>query len=352
MQINDRIDGLVRWGHALSALLEDYESPDGARQSPLQPVLAQAYQLNKWFLPANSVRSLKAIATWLERSALNNWASAYPSLQSEPAPIRVGIVMAGNIPAVGFHDLLSVLLSGHRAYVRYSSDDNVLLPFLLHLLRSVEPRFAEMIAEVPKISGVDAVIATGSNNTARYFDYYFSAIPHIIRRNRHAVAVLSGNETEEELKALGDDVFAYFGLGCRNVSKLYVPEGYTVDRFFPAMEHYADVMQHNKYMNNYDYHRALFLLNNEAFLTNNFLSLRQNTAIASPVSVLHYDYYVSRMEVERYLEMEAEKIQCVVGKGYLPFGTAQAPGLSDYADGVDTMKFLCGLKRTGQQAGN
>jgi hypothetical protein len=343
MQINERIDGLVKWGHALSALLEDYESPAGQESGPLQPVLAQAYQLNKWFLPASSLRSLKAISTCLERSSLNNWASAYPALRSEPAPLRVGIVMAGNIPAVGFHDLLSVLLSGHRAYVRYSSDDNVLLPFLLHLLRSVEPRFAEMIAEVPKISGVDAVIATGSNNTARYFDYYFSAIPHIIRRNRHAVAVLSGNETEEELKALGDDVFAYFGLGCRNVSKLYVPEGYSFDRFFPAMEHFSDLMQHNKYMNNYDYHRALFLLNSQAFLTNNFLILREHTDIHTPVAVLHYERYRSHEALSSVLAAHQDEIQCIMGHDHLPFGTAQQPGLTDYADGVDTLRFLLDL---------
>lgn len=346
MQINERIDGLVKWGHALSALLEDYETPAGQEKSPLLPVLAQAYQVNKWFLPANSLRSLKAIASWLERSALNNWASANPSLRTDQPPYKVGIVMAGNIPAVGFHDLLCVLLCGHHAYVRYSSEDNVLLPFLLHLLRSVEPGFAERIMEVPKVSGVDAVIATGSNNTARYFDYYFSAIPHIIRRNRHAVAVIGGDETEAELQALGDDIFSYFGLGCRNVSKIYVPENYSFDRFFPAMEHYAALMQHNKYMNNYDYHRALFLLNSQAFLTNNFLILREHDSIHTPVSVVHYERYSSKASLDSALAAHQEEIQCIVGHNYLPFGTAQQPGLADYADGVDTLRFLLNLPAT------
>jgi len=273
-------------------------------------------------------------------------------MKEKQIPFRVGLVMAGNIPAVGFHDLLCVLASGNQAVCKLSSDDEVLIPFLTDILARVEPAFGGQSKFVGRVSDVDAVIATGSNNSARYFEYYFRHHPHIIRHNRNGVAVISGDESVEELGRLGQDIFTYFGMGCRSISKLFVPSGYDFSQFFSVTERFSEVMQHNKYMNNYDYHRALFLLNNEAFLTNNFLSLRQNTAIASPVSVLHYDYYVSRMEVERYLEMEAEKIQCVVGKGYLPFGTAQAPGLSDYADGVDTMKFLCGLKRTGQQAGN
>lgn len=340
MEFNERLHGLVQWGHALSALLEEYDSDEASENSPLSPALSAAYQANKWFTPANSLRSLRAIAIWLDKQALTKWTDAYPGLH-KPVPVRsVGIVMAGNLPAVGFHDLLSVLVCGHEARVRFSSDDQVLIPFLLDILFSVEPRFRDRVKVVSKITDIDAVIATGSNNTARYFEYYFSAVPHVIRRNRHGVAVLKGDEKEEELRALGDDVFSYFGLGCRNVSMLYVPQGYDFGQFFEAMEAFGEVIQHNKYMNNYDYHRAVYLLNSQPFLTNNFLIVREDESIHTPVSVLHYTHYVSEEALKALLARHEGEIQCIVGHGYLPFGTAQQPGLGDYADGVDTIRFL------------
>lgn len=255
----------------------------------------------------------------------------------------IGLILAGNIPMVGFHDVLSVLLSGHRALIKPASDDRILLPFLLGILAEIEPRFSDAIRLVDKLENPDAVIATGSNNSARYFEYYFGKYPHIIRKNRTSVAILSGNETDEELVRLGSDIFSYFGLGCRNVSKLYVPKGYVFDRFFKGMEQFGYLMQHNKYMNNYDYHRALFLLNQESFLTNDFLLLREHREVSTPVSVLHYESYANGADLNAGLETVQDQIQCTVGIGHLPFGTAQCPGPMDYADGVDTMDFLTGL---------
>lgn len=353
MNLEQMISCFSRWGHAISALLEEAESSTGVSGNPIHDILRKAHAGNPWFTPENSFRALRSIADFLDRSRLEAWLSNYPGIDgAKRIPLRVGLVMAGNIPAVGFHDLLCVLASGNQAVCKLSSDDEVLIPFLLDILARLEPGFEGRWRFVGKVSEVDAVIATGSNNSARYFEYYFRNYPHIIRQNRNGVAVISGDESMEDLGRLGLDIFTYFGMGCRSVSKLLVPSGYDFSLFFAAMERFSEVMQHNKYMNNYDYHRALFLLNNEAFLTNNFLILRQNESIASPVSVLHYAYYPDRKEVEHHLELEAQKIQCVVGRGYLPFGTAQVPGLSDYGDGVDTMKFLSGLKSAVQQSGN
>ena len=247
---------------------------------------------------------------------------------------------AGNIPFVGFHDFLCMLISGNNYIGKNASDDTLLLPWIAEELIKIEPKFKERISFVEKLKDMDAVIATGSNNTARYFEYYFSKYPHIIRKNRNAVAVLTGDEPKEELNLLGEDIFRYFGLGCRNVSKLYVPRGYNFNGFFEAMFSYSQVMQHNKYMNNYDYNRAVFLMRQIPFLENNFLIIREDASIPSPISVVHYEFYDEAEKLKENLAEHKEQIQCIVGRDYIPFGQGQSPALWDYADGVDTMAFL------------
>ncbi len=344
MKKNGSVEALSKWGHAMAALLEEMESGAQDKGNPLKNIVQQAARMNPWFVPEYSLRALKSWSVLLGRKNLEAWLAHY-SIPDEgfSPPRKTGIVMAGNIPLVGFHDLLCVLASGHTAVVKYSADDRMLIPFLLEVLRQVSPEMFSRVINTDRLEDIDAVIATGSNNTSRYFEHYFGRYPHIIRKSRTSVAVLTGEETEDDLRNLGDDIFSYFGLGCRNVSKLYVPRGYDFAAFFRAMESYGGVMQHNKYMNNYDYHSALFLLNNENFLTNNFLLLREHTALATPVSVLHYEAYSSLPDLRETLQGQMDAIQCIVGSAYLPFGSAQQPGLLDYADGTDTMKFLLGL---------
>lgn len=341
MTIQQRISALSKWGSALQALIDDLpENPE----NPFFKAIVQAQNKNAWFLKSNSINALKEVCNLLESNSLNKLLKAYVELEKElVAPKVIGIVMAGNIPLVGFHDLLFVLVSGHKAKVRLSSDDSVLIPTITEILFEMHPEFKNQVEFVSQLSGMDAVIATGSNNTARYFDYYFGKYPSLIRKNRNSVAVLNGNESDQELTQLGHDIFDYFGLGCRNVSKLYVPEGYSFNQFFAALEVFSPIMEHNKFMNNYDYHRALFLLDGIPFLTNNFLIVRENEAYATPVSVLHYEYYSSLNELELKLASDKELIQCRVGVNGLPFGSAQQPDILDYADGVDTMKWLLSL---------
>jgi len=347
MDLNERMEGLVKWGHAISAMIEEMESEPGFETgNPLNNTLQQAYRANAWFVADNSMRALKSVAGWLEYDALKTWSNGYPSLLDSHNQLKnIGLIMAGNIPVVGFHDLLAVLITGNKAQVKLSSDDSVLLPFLLNVLFDVSQEFKSLVQIGYKFQEIDAVIATGSNNSARYFDFYFGKYPHIIRKNRNSLAVITGDETDDELTALGDDIFSYFGLGCRNVSKLLVPEGYVFDRFFQCIEVYGErLMQHNKYMNNYDYHRVLYLLNNETFLTNNFLSLRQSPVLSTPVSVLHFDDYSDAEDLAQKIVVDKDHIQCIVGRNYLPFGTSQQPGLADYADGADTLQFLLSLR--------
>ncbi len=339
MRLNERISSLSAWGNALEALLSDRaENPEN---SQLDAVFRRA-AVNGWFIASECERALKSIVNQLDRKALEDWMSAYKLPETNPNPQRTGIVMAGNIPAVGFHDLLCVLITGNIAVIRLSSDDKVLIPFFAEVLTSIEPRFKTQLVWVEQIRDVDQVIATGSNNTARYFEHYFAKYRHIIRRNRNSVAVLSGNESHADLEALSNDLFTYFGLGCRNVSRLFLPRGYDFNRLFPAMEPFSWLITHNKYMNNFDYHSALFLMESIPFLTNNYVIVRENAPYATPVSVLHYSYYDSLEEVEKELTANADQIQCRVGVNGLPFGTSQAPVLMDYADGVDTVKWLLG----------
>ena len=298
---------------------------------------------NNWFTPENVHFSILSWAEALTENNLNQWLSGYSFV--EKAPKNVGLILAGNIPLVGFHDFLSVLISGNNVLVKTSSKDNYLIKFLANYLIALDVRFNEKITFVEgKLDGFDAVIATGSNNTARYFEYYFKDKPSIIRKSRNSIAVLTGKETPEEMTLLSEDVFRYFGLGCRNVSKLFIPKNYNFDAFFNGMFAQKEVIYYEKYANNYDYNKAVFLMSNFQLLDNEFLTIKEDSSHASPISSVFYEYYEDINEVKTRLVQDSESIQCVVSNGIIDnsvyFGETQKPKLWDYADNVDTIAFL------------
>ncbi len=309
----------------------------------LKAVVSQAELHNKWFTHENVIYALKGWGELLQESRLKSWLREYPIQKVQPK--TVAIITAGNIPLVGFHDVLCTLITGHKALIKCSSNDKVLLPFITEFLMAQNDEFGEQIEFSDGIlEDFDAVIATGSNNTARYFEYYFGKKPHIIRKNRNSVAVLTGDESDEELILLGEDVFRYFGLGCRSVSKLFVPKGYDFERLFKAFFKYKDLLQHAKFANNYDYNKAVYLMSEFDILDNGFMMLKEDASYASPIATLFYEYYDSGQELKQRLKQEQEKIQCVVARGFsadeVQFGHTQQPDLNDYADGVDTVEFL------------
>jgi hypothetical protein len=301
---------------------------------------------NGWFTETFVLDAIDAIAKMLNKENLEKWVSSYEI--KEPTPKNVGVIMAGNIPLVGFHDFLCVLISGHNVIAKTSSEDNTLLRKIAEILIDIEPEFSSRIKFVERLENFDAVIATGSNNTARYFEAYFGKYPNIIRKNRNSVAVLDNNDSKEDIVKLGKDIFQYYGLGCRNVSKLYVPKGYNFNQFFEAIfVDFQDIVNNNKYANNYDYNKAVYLLGNNQLLDNNFILLKEDESLSSPVAVLHYEFYESIDELTKHLEEQKENIQCIVSKSApitsLNFGEAQQPKIWDYADGVDTLTFLTNL---------
>ena len=312
------------------------------------PLLQQAYLFNNWFTIDMQLKSFYAWAKLLTNENLEKWLKSYPNLdQTEPK--TVAIIMAGNIPLVGFHDLLCVLITGNIALVKPSSDDTKLMEWVIAQIIEINPEMANFIrfAEDRQMKNFDAVIATGSNNSHRYFEYYFKDKPSLLRKNRNSLAVLTGEETPEELDLLADDVFMYFGMGCRNVSKLLLPHGFNLEPIFLAFERYKEVINHNKYANNYTYHKALFLMNQDLHLDNGFLIVKQDNSLSSPLSVLMFQFYDSQEEINSYLSNHVDQIQCVVGsdqnKGYVPFGKSQQPELWDYADGADTIAFVTSI---------
>lgn len=341
------IKGFVQLGKLMSALSKG-EEWDGyhtgvteEEYNRLNIEINKQVIYNGWFTPENVRQSLGGIAGWLTEEELNNWSSNYSYAKT---PKNVAIIMAGNIPLVGFHDFLAVLMTGNTSICKLSSDDNKLLPLLgAHLIEFVPELKERIFFSTGRLPKFDAVIATGSNNSIKYFEEYFGKYPHIFRKNRTSIAVLDGSETKEELEALGEDVFNYFGLGCRNVSHLLIPENFEIDRVFEGLYPHKDIVFHKKYGNNYDYHKAVYLLNKHDLLDNNFILLRETEDLHSPLAMLHYHRYKSMDEVETYIRSNAEDIQAIVGKGYISFGGAQTPGLMDYADGVDTMAWLSQL---------
>ncbi|MFN3917990.1 MAG: acyl-CoA reductase [Flavobacteriales bacterium] len=303
----------------------------------------EVYVYNNWFTEENVKKCFAGLALIMDENTLINWLVKYQFNQLE-SPKTVALIMAGNIPLVGFHDFLCVIFSGNKALIKLSSSDTVLLPALTKLLIKFNPEIEHRVEfSTGRLANFDAVIATGSNNSARYFDYYFGKYPHIIRKNRNSVAVISNQTTDGALAALGEDIFAYFGLGCRNVSMLYIEKGFDLNRFISAIFPYNEAINNKKYGNNYDYNRALYLLNKIPFLDNGFVLFREDSSLVSPVGVIHYQYYENTQDLERLLSQQSEQIQCVVGEDYIPFGGAQYPSVDDYADGVDTMRFLTEL---------
>jgi hypothetical protein len=350
MNLQHRISAFVQLGSLFQSLGKNESWPgyicglNDLEYSDLEELVQRAYTFNAWFAPQEVRKQLLALSHMLDQNSLTTWLSNY-QVQDDLVERRVAIIMAGNIPLVGFHDLLCVLITGNRAEVKLSSEDNKLMPAFISAMEKWAPDLTERITfHSTPLKSFDAVIATGSNNTARYFEHYFGSKPNIIRKNRTSVAVLTGKETTEELKLLGNDVFDYFGLGCRNVTKLYVPKGYDLNRFFEAIFPFQDVVNHNKYANNFDYHKAIWLLNQDDLLENGFLLLKQDAALVSPVGSMYYEYYEEIAEVSFQLEQNKDQIQCIVGLGCLPFGKAQFPKVSDYADHVDTVRFLVELQ--------
>jgi Acyl-CoA reductase (LuxC) len=303
----------------------------------------KAYQENRWFIPEFISLAVENIAlNFLQPEAVENLVNTYDLPDDSPRPKKVGIVMAGNIPLVGFHDFLCVFLTGHIAFIKPSSKDEALIKHLVQKLIEWESSLADMIQFGELLKGCDAYIATGSNNTSRYFEHYFQKYPHIIRRNRTSVAILTGNETKEELEKLADDVYQYFGLGCRNVTKIYVPIAYDFVPFLQALNKYDYLANHNKYKNNYDYNLAILLINNRYYMTNGSILLVEESSITSPISQLNYEFYLDKAAVQKKLH-DNEAVQCVVSDETTAFGKAQQPAICDFADGVDTMAFLKAL---------
>lgn len=349
MNLEKRIEAFTKLGTFLSQFQADGIVRNDAIElnemffEPFNMQLNRASEFNGWFTKDNVLIAFSKWANILNQKNLDQWVSNYDLTNVETK--KIGVIMAGNIPLVGFHDFLVVLISGHDIIVKQSSSDSYFLPLIAKYLEYVEEGFKGKIGFTDdKLGDFDAVIATGSNNTARYFDFYFGKYPHIIRRNRNSAAVLTGNESHEDLKNLGEDIFRYFGLGCRSVSKIFVPEGYDFDKLFTAIYDYKNVLNYDKYINNYDYNKAVYLMSQYKLLENGFLMLKEDESYASPIATLFFEYYKDEERLEQKLIDDKESIQCLVGKSdhhnMINFGETQNPQLWDYADDVDTLAFL------------
>ncbi len=349
MTIEKGIAAFTRLGEFLSQF-----NPEGEKLSTLENLnerfydsfqrqINQAIIYNGWFNKEFVRIAIAKICQGLDQSSLEDWLKGYEIKYTEPK--RVLVIMAGNIPLVGFHDFISVLLSGNTFIGKASEQDNRLLPMIAEILIDIEPDFKDrIIFSSGRGNNFDAVIATGSNNSARYFEHYFGKKPNIIRKNRTSIAVLDGTESKEDLLGLSDDICMYYGLGCRNVSKVYLPKSYDLDKIFNALYKHKDMVHNNKYGNNYDYHKAIYLMNMHKIIENGFMILKEDKDLHAPVSVVFYEFYDDLKEVTSFIEQNNEKLQCVVSKiptmNGLPFGKAQSPGWKDYADNVDTIDFL------------
>jgi hypothetical protein len=305
--------------------------------------LKLASKFNGWFTKENICFALKQWSELLKEKSLVQWLSNYPNSNSQPKTIA--LIMAGNIPLVGFHDFLACIVTGHNIIIKQSSNDRHLLPFIVSYLIHEESLIKSKIKFVDnKIEKFDAVIATGSNNTARYFNAYFKNKPSIIRNNRNSIAILNGNESENDLKNLSNDIFRYYGLGCRSVSKIYVPKNYDFDMLFKAVYKWHPVINVRKYLNNYDYNKAVYIMSEFDIIENGFLMLKEDRRLSSPIATLFYEYYDNVSELKSKLKVISSKIQCIVANGFnskeIKFGSTQSPALKDYADGVDTVDFL------------
>ncbi|RZJ50450.1 MAG: acyl-CoA reductase [Chryseobacterium sp.] len=341
MNIEKQVLGLIKLSEYIKSYLTKNPEDFNENDSEFESVVKKSEIENPWFTIENQKFALKQWSDLLTEENLNSWLSNYSASKTTK---KVGLILAGNIPLVGWHDVISVVLSNHIPLIKLSSKDKQMIPFLLKKWKG----FSENEIEyefVERLTDFDAVISTGSNNTARYLEYYFKNHLSIIRKNRTSVAVIKGDESEEQLKLLAQDIFQYFGLGCRNVTRLFIPQDFVIDRVFESFIEFKEIVNHNKYANNYDYNRAVYLLNQDKFWDNNFVMLKEDDKLFSPLSVIHFSRYSSMDEVKNFINENEEDIQCVVGKDDLGietvyFGEAQNPGLDTYADNVDTMKFL------------
>ncbi|WP_348798621.1 acyl-CoA reductase [Flavobacterium adhaerens] len=352
MTLDTKKSAFVKLGKFLNQFKEEnYTKDDSVLRNDLFfekciDLIQLSQSHNGWYTPEQIRYALRSWSEALTEENLNKWLSKYDLSQIESK--NIALILAGNIPLVGFHDFVSVLISGHNVIVKTSSNDQHLLPFLANYLMAIEPEFKSKITFIEeKLEGFDAVIATGSNNTARYFEYYFKDKPSIIRKNRNSAAILNGNETKEQLIQLGEDIFRYFGLGCRNVSKLFVPKEYSFDAFFEAMFEFQDIIHYEKYANNYDYNKAVFLMSNFKILDNGFLTIKEDSSYSSPISSVFYEYYENLGDLQKRLKSESDQIQCIVSnqltEDSISFGSTQKPNLWDYADNIDTISFLTSL---------
>jgi len=333
VDLKNRISALSGLGRYLNHIHPD----------DLEELIHATHAHNAWFDEESVLAAIEGIKVLLEESNMSSFVAQYDL--KVPLDKKIGIVMAGNIPAVGFHDLLMVLLSGCEAYIKPSQQDEVLLKFLVNHLLEIESEFKIYFVEQLVLNDLDAVIATGSNNTARYFETYFSKLPNVIRKSRTSVAVLSGDESKEEIEALGKDIFRYYGLGCRNVTKVYVPEGYDFVFMLDSLQSYSRVIYQHKYDNNYNYHKSVYLINGREHLDTGFLMVTEDDGLHSPLSVLFYETYKTLGEVKKKVLDQKEFLQCVASniksiKGSVLLGQTQSPKISDYADGVDIIDFL------------
>jgi len=357
MNLEKRIEAFAQLGHFLNVCSDENQNikntePDFIKKNheAFRKLIQEAHNYNGWFTEENVRSAISSISKSLTKEEINKWIEKYKeNLVQSISPKTIVVIMAGNIPVVGFHDFLCVLISGNKFLGKLSSQDKYLLPAIADVLIEIEPGFSQLIEFTEeRIKKIDAIIATGSNNTSRYFEYYFGKYPNIIRKNRNSLAILNGDETEEELKNIAKDIFQYFGLGCRNVSKLFVPEKYSFEQFFNAVNYFQEVKNHHKYFNNYEYNKAIYLINNERHFDNGFLILKESQSLYSPVGVIYFEYYSKINEVIEKLETDKNNIQCIISKNKkitksIPFGLSQLLHLWDYADDVDTIEFLLKL---------
>lgn len=333
MNLEERIKAFVQ-------LKSTIDNLTNAEKSNLYELCALA---NPWFTTENTDRALRGIAQFLSEESLTAWTNGYNL--NVASSKKIGVAMAGNIPLVGFHDLLCVVIAGHTLVAKLSSQDTVLMNFMIEQIKRIDARFMDKIFLEERLKNIDALIATGSDNTSRYFEYYFRNIPHIIRKNRTSCAVIVGEEPSAEISKLGIDIFSYFGMGCRNVSKLFIPEGFNLSSLLTCWEIHKDMVNHHKYANNYDYQKCLLLMNQIPFYDAGHALLVENVNLVSPISVIYYEYYDSLEELKTTLELQKDKIQCIASaQGWypnsIPFGQAQFPAVSEFADNIDTLKFL------------
>ncbi|MEI7895559.1 MAG: acyl-CoA reductase [bacterium] len=347
MNLDSRIQSFEMLGEKLRRYREDVDDPGMAS---LTEAARQAFMRNPWFTPELIRIALNNLGKALESENLDRWLAPYKTrIEGLTGQKTIGVVMAGNIPAVGFHDFLCVLMAGHKIIAKLSASDDQLLPAMAGILTDFMPGWQEMISFTSgKLENFDAIIATGSTNTSRYFEFYFGKYPHIIRKSRNSIAVLSGKENPQELQLVADDIMLFFGMGCRSISKIFVPSGYDFSTLIQALGRYAGYEHHNKYRNNYDYVKSIFLVGQVPFTDTGFLILKEDPSIHSRIAVLHYEYYSTPAEVVRSLRENEESIQCITSTMELPVdylgpGKGQNPALWDYADRTDTMDFLLSL---------